>query len=175
VPATDAAAESAAALVDVVPIVMRFIRREMRDAVAPVLTVEQLRTLLFVGRTPDVSLSALADSLGIGIAGASGLVDRLVRQGLIKRQPDPAERRRIQLSLTADGTARLNAAIAAARATVAAQFESLTADEAATVARAMDILRRQFTVGSARLRDQPRGERRADIAVRRAKPVATAG
>jgi DNA-binding MarR family transcriptional regulator len=123
---------------------MRSIRREMRAAASPAVTVPQLRALLFVNRNPDVNLSGLAEHLGIGLTGASGLVDRLVKQHLLSRQTDPNERRRIQLTVTVRGKARLDEASHSTREAIAEQLGNLTPDEAATIERAMDILRDQF-------------------------------
>jgi DNA-binding MarR family transcriptional regulator len=131
-------------VVDVVPLVMRAIRREMRAAASPALTVPQLRTLIFVKRNPDVNLSALAEHLGIGLTGASGLVDRMVKQRLLVRETDPNERRRIQLTVTPAGHARLDAAVYSTRAAMAQHLDSLDPDEAAIVESAMAILRAQF-------------------------------
>jgi DNA-binding MarR family transcriptional regulator len=95
-----------------------------------------------------VNLSALADHLGVGITGASGLVDRLVRQGLLARETDPNERRRIQLTVTADGRARLDEAVAATRATVEEHLAELSSHDAAILDEAMSILRRNFSHGA---------------------------
>jgi len=137
-------ADLAASVVDVVPLVMRAIRSEMRAAASPALSVPQLRTLLFVKRNPDVNLSALAEHLGIGLTGASGLVDRLVRNELLSRETDPHERRRIQLTLTPHGRARLDAASNSTRAMIEQRLTNLDADDAATVEQAMTILRDAF-------------------------------
>lgn len=123
---------------------MRAIRREMRSAAAPTVTVPQLRTLLFVSRNPDVNLSALADHLGIGLTGASGMVDRLVRQGLLSRETDPNERRRIQLDVTPEGRARLDEAVAHTRESVNEVLAGLSPQEAAVVTEAMAVLRTRF-------------------------------
>ena len=141
---TPATADVAAAVVDVVPLVMRAIRREMRAAAAESMTVPQLRALLYVRRNPETNLSALAEHLGIGVTGASGLVDRLVRQDMLTRETDPNERRRIQLTVTPQGTERLNQAVKAAREAVAALLGDLTQDEAATIEGAMATLRTAF-------------------------------
>jgi len=133
-----------AAVTDTVPLVMRFIRREMRSAAQPALSVPQLRALLFVKRNPDVNLSALADHLGVGLAAASGLVDRLVRQQLLDRSTDPRERRRIRLSLTSDGLARLDTASAATRRALQARFEGMSDEDAAALERAMEYLRERL-------------------------------
>jgi DNA-binding MarR family transcriptional regulator len=123
---------------------MRFIRHNMRSAVAPALSVPQLRALLFVKRNPGVSLSPVADHLGIRPAAASGLVDRLVRQEMLDRTTDPTERRRIRLTLTKSGTARLEAASAATRKALEARFEGMPEREAATIERAMRYLRERL-------------------------------
>jgi DNA-binding MarR family transcriptional regulator len=140
-------ADTAIAVTDVVPAVMRQIRQEMRAAAAPALTVAQMRALLFVSRNPDTNLSALAEHLGIGLTGASGLVDRLVRDGLLLRDTDPNERRRIQLNVTTAGQARRDTAAAAAREAIAARLEDLSPDELDTIRTAMALLRDQFMPG----------------------------
>ena len=119
-------------------------RNRLRAAASPAVTVPQLRALLFVNRNPDVNLSGLAEHLGIGLTGASGLVDRLVKQHLMSRETDPNERRRIQLTVTVQGKSRLDEASHATREAIAEQLGDLTPDEAATIDRAMDILRAQF-------------------------------
>ena len=139
-----AAPDVAATVVDVVPLVMRAIRREMRAAASPAVTVPQLRALLFVSRNPDVNLSGLAEHLGIGLTGASGLVDRLVKQQLLSRETDPNERRRIQLTVTVQGRARLDEASRSTREAVAERLADLDPEEAETVERAMVILRAHF-------------------------------
>jgi len=139
-----AAPDVAATVVDVVPLVMRAIRREMRAAASPAVTVPQLRALLFVSRNPDVNLSGLAEHLGIGLTGASGLVDRLVKQQLLSRETDPNERRRIQLTVTAQGRARLDEASRSTREAVAERLADLDPEETETVDRALNILRAHF-------------------------------
>ena len=129
------------AVLETVPAAMRQIRREMRAAAAPTLTVPQMRALLFIGRHPETNLSTLAEHLGIGLTGASGLVDRLVRDGLVERETDPAERRRIKLTVTAAGQARRDHALSAARAHMTARLAGLSQDELTTLNDALRILR----------------------------------
>jgi DNA-binding MarR family transcriptional regulator len=143
-PPSDAQA-TANAVAEVVPVLMRQIRQEMRAAAAPRLTVAQLRALLFVSRNENTNLSALAEHLGIGLTGASGLVDRLVRDGLLLRTIDPAERRRIQLIVTPAGRARRDDAAAAARQAIATRLADLRPDQLDAIRAAMGLLRDQFT------------------------------
>ena len=129
------------AVLETVPAVMRQIRREMRAAAAPTLTVPQMRALLFIGRHPETNLSTLAEHLGIGLTGASGLVDRLVRDGLVDRETDPQERRRIKLTVTAAGQARRDHALTAAREHMTARLAGLSPTELTTLNDALRILR----------------------------------
>jgi DNA-binding MarR family transcriptional regulator len=138
------AADVAALVVDVMPLVMRAIRREMRAAAADSVSVPQLRALLFVRQNPETNLSALAEHLGIGLTGASGLVDRLVRQQLLTRVTDPAERRRIQLTVTAQGKARLDEAIGSTRDAVETALAGLAPHDAIAIEQAMIVLRDAF-------------------------------
>src|SRR5687767_15904088 len=56
------------------------------------LTFTQLRALFILGRQP-LRVSDLAKALGMSLASASALSDRLVRQGLVARHPDPTTAR----------------------------------------------------------------------------------
>jgi DNA-binding MarR family transcriptional regulator len=70
------------------------------------LTFTQLRAL-FVLRHRSQRVSDLARALGMSLASASALSDRLVRQGLVTRRPDAGDRRSVLLKLTAAGTRML--------------------------------------------------------------------
>jgi DNA-binding MarR family transcriptional regulator len=66
------------------------------------LTFTQLRALFVLGRQP-LRVSDLAKALGMSLASASALSDRLVRQGLIARHPDPTDRRSVFLHVAPSG------------------------------------------------------------------------
>lgn len=63
-------------------------------------TLPQLRVLFAVRHKQSISVSRLADALGLRLAAASALVNRLVRAGLLQRSEDPRDRRRVLLALT---------------------------------------------------------------------------
>lgn len=92
---------------DTIPLVMRFIRREMRSQGEPSLSVSQLRTLFFLNCYPGMDLSSVADHLGVTRPTASVIVNRLVQQGLVNRTEHPQERRCVVLTLTRTGSQRL--------------------------------------------------------------------
>jgi DNA-binding MarR family transcriptional regulator len=106
-------------VMETIPMVMRFIRTEMRRHRASVLSVPQLRALAFLDRNPGDCLFNVADHLGVTTPTASVIVDRLVRRGLLLRAEDPRERRRIALRLTAKGSRHLEQARSATRSWIA--------------------------------------------------------
>jgi MarR family transcriptional regulator for hemolysin len=146
-PSSPGAATSHAALdavvdriLQVVPRTMHRIRTEMRTAGTGSLTVPQLRALLFVRRNPGTGLTPLAEHLGMTAPGASGLVDRLVRAGLVDRTTDPDERRRIQLRLTSNGIEHVGRAHLLVRSRLSADLAHLSPVELARLAGALEVL-----------------------------------
>lgn len=127
-------------ILETVPLVMRVLRREMRGGIEEKLSVPQFRVLAFLSRTPGASLSELADFIGVAAATASAMVERLVRRGLVAREGDPKERRRIMLRLTPDGSALLERARAHTRLRVAESIAALSGPELAAVVRGLDLL-----------------------------------
>lgn len=76
-------------------------RRFARDLSALGLTVPQflvLRSILHRGRQP--TMTALADETWQRCATVTGIVDRLARMGLVTRQRDPNDRRRVVVEPT---------------------------------------------------------------------------
>jgi len=66
-------------------------------------TLPQLRVLFLLRADPGLTTNALARRLGLTMPTVSGLVDKLVRAGLVERGEHPADRRVIPLRLTNDG------------------------------------------------------------------------
>lgn len=56
-----------------------------------------------IGRRPGLRPGDLARALGLGVAGTSSVVDKLVRSGFARREPDPTDRRSLNLALTPAG------------------------------------------------------------------------
>jgi DNA-binding MarR family transcriptional regulator len=106
--------DAAAEILEQVPVAMRAIRARMREGRPPGISVPQFRALLYVRRNAGCGLSDLADHLGTSVPAASELVSRLVRAELLVRETDPAERRRIRLTLSAEGSGQLDQARSAA-------------------------------------------------------------
>jgi len=139
--------DTARAVLDVAPLVMRTIRAEMRNAGTLNLSVPQFRTLGFVARNPQTSLSAVAEHIGLALPSMSKLVDGLVERKLVLRQSHSDDRRRITLELTARGDALLQSAHASTQTALAKRLSTLSESERATVVCAMQILQPLFARG----------------------------
>jgi len=71
------------------------------------LTAQQAAVLLHTSRQQTASPSQLITALGTDTAGMTKLADRLEAKHLIKRQPNPEDRRSVLIELTEDGQALL--------------------------------------------------------------------
>jgi len=134
-------------LLDVIPLVMRSIRTEMRSHRSPDLTVPQFRTLAFTGINTGATLSDLADHLGLMPPAASKIVDGLVAAGLIERLANKTDRRRIWLALTPAGRVKLENTRLLARKRFAEICSVLTDDECRQISVSMMKLRHLFLKG----------------------------
>lgn len=129
-------------VLDVVMLVSRVIRLQMRSHRAPQMSVPQFRALLFVRRKPQVSISELADHLGLTRPTTTALVDKLVRSGWMVREGDVSDRRRVRLGLTRAGEAILASAEQQTQAYFVQRLGHLSEEERTCVFQAMQILRR---------------------------------
>ena len=81
-----------------------FMRVMARDNAAGLfslnLTMRQIKVLMVLDIEESLSMHELADSLGVGLATTTGIVDRLAAQHLVERREDTSDRRirRIELS-----------------------------------------------------------------------------
>lgn len=118
--------QCAAEVMETIPLVMRFIRTEMRSQGAPSLSVPQFRTLMFLYRHPGSSLSSLAEHLGVTRPTASALTERLVQRGFVNRTEHPKERRQVVLKLTEAGFDHLQQMRETTRKEIAKMFVNLS-------------------------------------------------
>ncbi|GIE48124.1 MarR family winged helix-turn-helix transcriptional regulator [Actinoplanes nipponensis] len=68
---------------------------------SPAVPPAQLRVLTIVARGEHTNMSRLAEALAVVPSSASRLCDRLEATGLLRRVPDPRDRREVRLLLTA--------------------------------------------------------------------------
>lgn len=130
-------------VMETVPLVMRFIRTQMRSRRAP-LSIPQFRVLTFLSRTPGAPLSGVAEHLGVSRSTASAIVDRLVRRQLVSRTEHPEERRCIVLTLTPAGAQHLQQAREAACTHMAKVLAGLSTAELLQVTKGLTLLGQAF-------------------------------
>jgi len=63
----------------------------------------QLKSLFIIANKPDTNFKMLAQDLGVTSGNVTGIVDRLVEQGLVSRNLDLRDRRGIHLEATEKG------------------------------------------------------------------------
>jgi DNA-binding MarR family transcriptional regulator len=132
--------ECAHAVLDVVPLVMRCIRAEMRSHRAPDLSVPQFRALVYLSRQEGPSLSGVAEHLGLTPPSTSVMMDGLVSRGLVTRQVHSSDRRRVTLALTPAGHAAMESAHEMTGSRLAERLAELTEPERAVIVRAMQSM-----------------------------------
>ncbi|MBW4645825.1 MAG: MarR family transcriptional regulator [Goleter apudmare HA4340-LM2] len=138
------AEECAARVMDTIPLVMRFIRADMRVHSAASLSIPQLRSLAFLNRSPGASLSDLAEHLGVTCATASATTERLVQRNLVQRINDPHERRRVLLNLTEEGKHHLKQSQDQTRAHIADLLAGLTSEQVSNIEEGLALLKNVF-------------------------------
>ena len=88
----------------------RFLHFSQETAHSAGIPPQQHQALLAVKGFPDrdyASIRELAEHLHVKHHSAVGLVDRLARRGLVRRQPSATDRRQVEIRLTARGEALL--------------------------------------------------------------------
>lgn len=109
------------------------------------LTMRQLKVLLLLdsgetGERHAASMSHLAAALHVTLPTVTGIVDRLVEHGFVRREEDPSDRRLVVVRLTPAGGDLLDRLRASGRSDLAAALDRLTVDELRIVARGLDLL-----------------------------------
>ncbi len=92
-------------------------------------TMSQAKCLYVVALHPDISMTAMAEQLHVGLSSASGLVDRLVEHGYLERHEDPTDRRQQLLSLTPAGVSVVERIRELNAEFLASLLQRLSADE----------------------------------------------
>src|SRR5260221_13895521 len=138
----------AAALMEVAALITREVRTLMRAhrdvALSVALSVAHFRALGYVRRHPACSLTVVAEHLGLSVPATSRLVEALVADGLVVRQPSAHDRRYVTLHLSAEGERIQDEARSAALRSLAARLEPLSPQHRAIIAQALDPLRQAF-------------------------------
>lgn len=107
------------------------------------ITVEQFHVLRYVRSGPN-SMAELAAAKNISRPAISQAVDVLVKKGLVARVQNAADRRVVDLTLTGEGNALLDAIFKETRGWMKERMKSLSAADLETVSQAMEALKRMM-------------------------------
>ena len=102
---------------------------------------QQRDLLAAVGAAEPATLNQIAAKVNRGAPAISRAIDSLVRAGLVYRQPDPENRRRLALRLTEGGREYLNRPPATDRS-LEGRLGKLAASELRALERGIEILER---------------------------------
>lgn len=131
-------------ILEVVPLVIQAIRFEMRSQRLTDLSVPQFRTLAYINRHPGASLSEATEFIGLTLSSMSILVNGLVERGYVEREVSNQDRRRIHLTLTAEGNQMLEGVRDGTESRLAELIAGLNSAERKTVYDALELLRPIF-------------------------------
>ena len=104
------------------------------------LTTTQFSVMYRLGEEGPMSQNLLGRSVAMDGATTKGVVDRLVGRGLLRTDPDPDDRRRYIVSLTADGAGLLAQAIETAKEVTRTTLSPLKPAERRTFLRLLNRL-----------------------------------
>jgi DNA-binding MarR family transcriptional regulator len=106
------------------------------------ITMAQAKVLYVVMAAGELRMSELAARLGVGSSSASGLADRLVELGLLRRRDDPDDRRQVVVTATPEAVALLERFRELNQRQLREMLSRLDTDELDVVDRSLDILGR---------------------------------
>jgi MarR family transcriptional regulator, organic hydroperoxide resistance regulator len=87
-------------------LVDRFLRQNEADVWMDIsLTMTQVKSLFFIANEGGVNFRKLAQALKVTPSNVTGIIDRLVEQGMVTRTENPEDRRMLMLQLTGKGEA----------------------------------------------------------------------
>jgi DNA-binding MarR family transcriptional regulator len=129
---------------------LRLVLRGLHVAAAPSwlelgLTLGQMRCLFAINAGGTLTVSALAERLGVGLPAASTVSDQLVRLEYVDRTADPDDRRRALLCVTAKGDDAITGVREGHHQVLGSWLEGLSDDELEQLRAGMSPLVRSVT------------------------------
>jgi len=110
------------------------------DKVASDVTVAQLRVVMVLRHGGPSTMSSLAAAARVGPSSATGIVDNLVGRGLVLREADPRDRRRVICRLSPAGQEMVDGLWIWGRSQVERLLDGLTDDQLANACEVTEVL-----------------------------------
>ncbi len=124
------------------PVLLRIGRELRRETRAVGVSPEQVSLLVAIKYAPGIGVGELATQEHVSAPAMSNHVDRLERDGLATRTPSPADKRRVGLTLTAEGQRLLRRVRSRRTAWLVSRLGKLDPDELAAIEAAAEPLSR---------------------------------
>ena len=105
------------------------VRHENNYLTKGAITLPQVWVLRYLTRQRECPMRELAEFMKMGLSSVTGMVDRLVKQGLANRRRTEKDRRLVFVDITAKGRKILKEILEQRRKTTLNLFESLSAEE----------------------------------------------
>ena len=104
------------------------------------LTTPQLKVILLLFISGPSRMSEIASALGVSLATATGVLDRLVERGLVIREGDPEDRRVVICRLSAEGEKLISGLWQLSRDRAGELMRALTPSQLLLVSQALEAL-----------------------------------
>lgn len=104
------------------------------------LTIAQLKSLIFIHSEGTTNFKTLATILRVTPPDVTGIIDRLVEQGLVSREENPDNRRMQMLKLTSKGEALLQGLRERGPKKISAILEQLSVEDLSALAQGLSAL-----------------------------------
>jgi len=122
------------------PVLLRVGRELRREARRVGISPEQVSLLVAIKYAPGSGIRELATRERVSAPAMSNHVDRLERDGLVRRTPSPSDRRRVGLTLTDDGQRVLRRVRSQRTAWLATRLKDLSPEQLAAIDAAIEPL-----------------------------------
>lgn len=104
----------------------RFLKKQTKEIAQDNISFPQMLILDILNVKQSVRMGELAKYLSVSMAATTGIVDRLVKQGLAVRASSPADRRVVNINITDKGKKRAQRYNQAKKKTIIEIFGGLT-------------------------------------------------
>jgi MarR family transcriptional regulator, organic hydroperoxide resistance regulator len=122
-------------------LVNRYIQRYNPDVwMGLCLTIAQVKSLFYIYNEGTINFRQLAAAMKVTPSNVTGIIDRLVDQGLVSRTENPEDRRMLMLRLTEKGESLINNLRERRVSQVSAVLSKMTAEDLEAVQKGFAIM-----------------------------------
>jgi MarR family transcriptional regulator, organic hydroperoxide resistance regulator len=104
------------------------------------MTIPQVKSLFFITNHGSTNFKKLATALKVTPSNLTGVIDRLVEQGLVSRTENPEDRRQMTLKATEKGEALVSDLRERTISYLSRSLSGLSQEELSTIARGLEVL-----------------------------------